>query len=160
MGSRWQELRSGGCQRGVSVLELMLTLPVLIVLAYGSLIYGYVFFLNRSLNDAVQKATRLAAATGPVSSEMLPVQQARLRHVVERQLGWADDRQQHQRLSIRVNQTSTTCPTPVRSDRIKVEAAYALRKPSWLVPVLNLGISQIPPLPDTLNACASEPIRA
>ena len=55
MGARWRQ------ERGASAVELALISPVLILLLFGIIVFGWTFFRAQSMQAAVREGGRLAA---------------------------------------------------------------------------------------------------
>lgn len=160
MRSRADRFQRSRRQSGATVTEYVLVLPFVFLLMYGTSVYGYVFFLNQSLNHAVQQAAASAVTVNPAAPDVTTMRKARINATVASALGWMNPVQRQQRLQVWVDQASTTCPVAQAAGSVKVELVYALRNPSWLFPVVNLGFGQIPPLPENLNVCATALIQS
>jgi len=152
--------RSSKRQSGAAVIEFAFVFPIMFMLMYGTIVYGYVFFLNQSLNYAVQQAAESAVAVDPTATNVVTVRNTRINTTINSVLSWMNATQRTQRLTVMIDQASATCPAPLVAGTVKVELVYALRNPSWLFPVINMGFGQIPPLPDNLNACATALIQS
>ena len=57
-------------RRGGSLLELMLVLPILLMLSFGVVDYGYYFFLKSTLQGAAQAGARAAAPAGATDTSV------------------------------------------------------------------------------------------
>lgn len=153
-------IQRGRRQSGATVIECAFVFPFFFMLMYGTAVYGYVFFLNQSLNHAVQQAAASAVTVDPAAPDVTTMRRARINATVASVLGWMNPVQRQQRLQVWVDQASATCPVAQAAGSVKVELVYALRNPSWLFPVVNMGFGQIPPLPENLNVCATALIQS
>lgn len=160
MRSRADRVQRIRRQSGATVTEYVFVLPFVFLLMYGTSVYGYVFFLNHSLSHAVQQAAESAVAVDPGVPDATTVRHARVNAAVDSALGWMNPAQRQQRLQVWVDRASTTCPAVQTAGSVKVELVYALRNPSWLFPVVNMGFGQMPPLPENLNVCATALIQS
>lgn len=160
MRSSGERIQRGRRQSGATVIEFAFVFPIFFMLVYGTVVYGYVFFLNQSLNHAVQQAAKSAVAVDPAAPDVATMRNAQINATVASALGWMNPVQRRQRLQVWVDQASTTCPVAQVAGSVKVELVYALRNPSWLFPVVNMGFGQIPPLPENLNVCATALIQS
>ncbi|HZL35425.1 MAG TPA: TadE/TadG family type IV pilus assembly protein [Tepidisphaeraceae bacterium] len=59
-----------GRGRGIAILELMLVLPILLMLSFGLVDYGYFFYLKSTVQGAGEAGARAAIVTGAANSDV------------------------------------------------------------------------------------------
>ena len=62
--------RRAGRRGGVAILELMLVLPILLMLSFGLVDYGYFFYLKSTVQGAGDAGARAAIVTGAANSDV------------------------------------------------------------------------------------------
>lgn len=64
--------RSGGSRvrRGASVLEMALVLPILLMLSFGVVDYGYFFFVKNTVQGAAQAGARAAVLASATNADV------------------------------------------------------------------------------------------
>jgi len=138
-------------QAGAAAIEFAFVFPILLFLVYGAVVYGYVFFLNQSVNYAAQQAAEAAIAVDPQALDSETVRQERIVDTVARSMSWMTDAQRTQRMVIC---NGSTCP--VVDDTLIVTLRFSLAVPNRMFPVITLpGLGSVPPMPDTLSASAA-----
>lgn len=134
---------------GGSAVEFILVFPILFGIIYGTIAYGYVYFLQQRINFVAQEAVRAAISVAPQSDNAAYVASA----------------QAAANQSIIDNFTTGggTLPTalsqsflPVTNNTLTLTLTYSLTTPV-LFPTLTLplGVGTIPPLPAALTAVAA-----
>lgn len=135
---------------GASAIEFALVFPVLFAIIYGTIAYGYVYFLQQRINFIAQEAVRAAISVAPQANAAAYLAQA----------------QAQANASILLNFTSAGGALPpalsasflndAATNTLVVTVTYSLTTPT-LFPqlVLPLGIGSIPPLPAALVATAA-----
>lgn len=138
-------------QAGAAAIEFAFIFPILLLLVYGAVVYGYVFFLSQSVNYAAQQAAEAAMSVDPADPDAVALRQQRISQTVARSMSWMSDGQRSQRLTIC---NSGDCPQV--DDTLTVTLRFNLSTPSRMFPVVQLpGMGSLPPLPDTLTASAA-----
>ena len=140
-------------QSGASALEFALVFPMLMMLSYCAVVYGYVYMLQQSINFAAQQATQAAVAVLPGTSTSAATQTSTINSAVNAALSWLPAPQKS-RLSIPTNTPNCLNASSFPGTPIVVEVDFAL---AGLFPVLvNLPFigGTVPVLPATLFACA------
>jgi Flp pilus assembly protein TadG len=59
-----------GRQRGSSILELILVMPILLMLGFGIVDYGYFFYVKNTLQGAAQSGARTAISASAANSDV------------------------------------------------------------------------------------------
>jgi Flp pilus assembly protein TadG len=139
-------------QSGASALEFALVFPMLMLLSYSAVVYGYVYMLQQSINFAAQQASQAAVAVLPGTSSSSTTQTTTINNAINAALAWLPAGQKS-RLSV-PSSTPNCLTTGLSPTPITVEVDFAL---SGLFPVLiNLPFigGTVPVLPSTLFACA------
>lgn len=138
-------------QAGAAVIEFAFIFPILLLLVYGAVVYGYVFFLSQSVNYAAQQAAEAAMSVDPADPDAVSLRQERISETVARSMSWMSETQRNQRLSIC---NGGDCPQV--DDTLTVTLRFNLSTPGRMFPVVELpGMGSLPPLPDTLTASAA-----
>ena len=138
--------------QGASAIEFVLVFPLLFAIIYGTLAYGYVYFLQQRINFIAQEAVRAAIAVAPGSNpgayQAAAQAQADLAILNNFTLGGGSG-------TIPAALTSAFVINPA-TNTLTVTLTYSLTTPT-LFPklVLPLGIGEIPPLPPALVATAA-----
>lgn len=141
----------GQRQQGGSVaVEFAFVFPIFFLLMYGIVVYGYIFFLNQSVNYAAQQAAEAAVAVDPEDEDSDALRQTRVVEAVNDTLQWLPG---SQRARVTICNGSTCA---VEDDTITVEVRFGLATPSWLFPAVVMpGIGPVPPMPTELRATAA-----
>lgn len=81
--------------RGAAAIEFAMVFPVLLMVLYGTIVYGYLFVLHQSMTFAVQEAVEAAVAVDPAQEpsayDGLVIERAR--HAAAQALRWLPDAQ-------------------------------------------------------------------
>ncbi|WP_162932578.1 TadE/TadG family type IV pilus assembly protein [Solimonas sp. K1W22B-7] len=137
-------------QSGAVAMEFALVFPILFLLTYGTVVYGYVFFLKQSVNYAAQQGAEAAVSVDPDDEDAEALRQARVVDSVKDTLRWLPANQ----LARVVVCDGAACN--VEDDTITVEVEFQLSTPSWLFPAVEMpGIGAVPPMPTRLEATAA-----
>lgn len=140
-------------QSGASALEFALVFPMLMLLSYSAVVYGYVYMLQQSINFAAQQASQAAVAVLPGTSTTTATQASAISNAVFASLGWLPAAQKS-RISVPTATPNCLNASSFPVTPIIVEVDFAL---AGLFPVLiNLPFigGTLPVLPGTLFACA------
>ncbi len=134
-------------QAGATAIEFAFVFPLLFAIIYGTIAYGYVYFLQQRINFAAQEAVRAAIAVDPAADGYMAAVQAAAVAAVTRNF-----------TSIVGPSTlpTVTFPssTPPDPNALKVTLTYSLTTP-LLFPTVTLPlVGAIPPLPANLIASA------
>jgi len=62
--------RRRGARRGASVLEFVLVIPILIMLGFGIVDYGYFFYVKNTVQGAAQSGARAAISSIALQSDV------------------------------------------------------------------------------------------
>jgi Flp pilus assembly protein TadG len=145
---------------GAAAIEFALIFPILLAVAYASLVYSYVFFLQQSINFAAQQGVQAAVAVVSTTDAATDAanRQTQARNVALSILSWLPPTQ----VSLVSTPAVSICPGTTTSNQntfsFEVEFALGGGTATSLFPSLvNLpffGGSSVPPLPNTLMACA------
>jgi Flp pilus assembly protein TadG len=155
MYQKWGRVRLR--QSGASALEFALVFPMLMLLSYSAVVYGYVYMLQQSINFAAQQASQAAVAVLPGTAASTTTQSNLIKQTVDAALAWLPAGQLTGRVNIPVPATSNctnTYTAALTTTPIVVEVDFKL---SGLFPVLiNLPFigGTVPVLPANLFACA------
>lgn len=135
---------------GASAVEFVLVFPILFAIIYGTIAYGYVYFLQQRINFIAQEAVRAAISVAPVTGSAAYCAAAQA--------------QAAQAITLNYTSAGGTLPaaiTPsyicnVATSTLTVTINYSLTTPT-LFPTLTLpfNIGTIPPLPGALIATAA-----
>lgn len=137
-------------QSGAAAVEFAFIFPILFMLTYGIVVYGYIFFLNQSVNYAAQQGAEAAVAVDAGDDGFEELRQERVVEAVNDTLRWLPGTQ---RTRVTVCDGGTC---PVDDDTITVEVKFLLSTPGWLFPAVVLpGIGAVPPMPTQLRATAA-----
>ena len=156
MNAKLERCRTRLLQSGNAAIEFAFVFPLLLTVAYGGIVYGYVFFLQQSINFAAQQGAQAAVATVPTSiaAATSAAHGTSALAAVKATLYWlpAD---QTTRISVATNGTGCyAAGTAAPANSVTVQVTFAL---AGLFPVLldmPMGIGTVPPLPTTLQSCA------
>ncbi|HSW12403.1 MAG TPA: TadE/TadG family type IV pilus assembly protein [Solimonas sp.] len=139
-------------QRGAAVVEFAFIFPIFFFLMYGTLVYGYIFVLNQSVNFAAQQAAEAAVAVAPDADDFDALRQQRVTEAVNDAFAWLPAAQR----SRLVVCDGAVCPVDEVDNTISVEVEFTLSTPGWLFPVIDMpGIGAIPPMPNLLRSTAA-----
>jgi len=139
-----------GRQSGATAIEFAILFPVLFLLTYGTVVYGYVFFLKQTVAYAAQQGAEAAVAVDPDSDDPESLRQERVVASINDTLGWLPA---GQRARVKICNEGAC---PVADDTITVEVEFQLSTPGWLFPAVEMpGIGAVPPLPNVLEAVAA-----
>ena len=134
-------------------MEFALVFPMLMMLSYSAVVYGYVYMVQQSINFAAQQATQAAVAVLPGTATAGATQTTTISNTVNAALAWLPAAQKG-RISIPSSTPNCLNTTGLNPTPITVEVDFAL---SGLFPVLiNLPFigGTVPVLPSSLFACA------
>lgn len=139
-----------GRQSGATALEFAIVFPILFLLTYGTVVYGYVFFLKQTVNYAAQQGAEAAVAVDPDADDADELRQERVVESINDTLGWLPAAQ---RSRVKICQDSECV---VEDDTITVRVEFQLSTPSWLFPAVEMpGLGAVPPMPTVLQATAA-----
>lgn len=136
-------------QKGATAVEFAFVFPILFMLLYGTVTYGYVFFLYQTLQYAVQQGAESAMSVDPASTSYQTTATSLAQGTINQDLTVLSTIQKS-RLSSTVSFTTLAgdnAPT------LQVAINYNLTGlfPSITLPFVN---ASFPPLPATLNVQA------
>lgn len=150
-GLRLTRPRSG--QTGASAVEFALVFPIMLAVAYGGIVYAYIYVLQQSINFAAQQGAQAAVATIPITTGTNPAaataaaRAQKATDAVNSTLGWLPTAQ---RSRLTIPQPATGCNA--------LNGAFAVQvnfTTSGLFAALNLpGLGSFPYMPPSLLACA------
>jgi Flp pilus assembly protein TadG len=144
---RQSRLRLGQC--GASAVEFILVFPVLLMIAYSAVVYGYVYMLQQAINYAAQQAAQAAVSVLPGTSGN--TQTTTINNTVNTALAWLPA---SQKTRLSVPSSAPLCLAAGTTGVIPVEVDFTV---TGLFPVLlNLPFigGTVPVLPAKLFACA------
>jgi Flp pilus assembly protein TadG len=123
-------------RRGVAILEVALTLPILLLLTFGLIEYGWLFLNNMRMSDAARQGARTAILPSGTNALALAA--------ITNQMQLAGLGSSGYTVTFSPSDVSTPAPG------VAVTVAISL-------PYANIGIVGIPlvPVPTTLNASVS-----
>ncbi len=134
---------------GASAIEFAFVFPILFMILYGTVVYGYVFFLQQRINFAAQEAVRAAVAIAPVANAGAyngAVQSAAINAVNQNFVGPGG--------GLLPAALTVSFPAPAIPNTLNVQLNYSLINPT-LFPVVTFPlIGPVPPLPNELVARA------
>lgn len=144
-------------QRGGAVIEFAFVFPILFLLIYGTVVYGYVFVVNESIHyaakEAAESAVRVDPNLGPEYDERVTTL---ARSTVVETLRWMPVSQ-----LVRVTGDETGSKVEVLFEEgdsgraVRVRVTFDVLDPSPLFPVVRLPmVGPVPPLPERLRASA------
>lgn len=152
-------------QNGSAAVEFAFVFPLLLMLTYSTVVYGYIFMLQEALTFTAQQAAASAVAVSPqqtttaARAQMTSLAQTTAYQALQwlgtqkaRVVGSAGEKVQ----VTFCNQGAANCPSD--TDGINVKMIFDLNQPTPLFPVISfggvLGLGSVPPLPDQLTAQA------
>ncbi|WP_022977827.1 TadE/TadG family type IV pilus assembly protein [Nevskia ramosa] len=135
---------------GASAVEFALVFPLLFAIVYGTLTYGYVYFLQQRINFIAQEALRAAIAVAPLPSNAA--------YLAAINAAVAD--------AVASNFTLGGAPVPpalsfvvqpvnAANNTLSILVTYSLTAPTLFPTVTLPGFGSIPPLPAALQATAA-----
>lgn len=133
-------------QHGASAVEFVLLFPVMFAIAYGSVVYAYIYMLQQSINFAAQQGAQAAISIVPGTDSTVTAA-SRLTYattVAQGTLKWAP--------TSRVSYAAPggRCTTPAGTFTFEVDFT-----PGGLFPMVTLPlVGSFPPVPATMFACA------
>lgn len=152
-------------QGGAAVVEFALVFPLLFLMMYGVIVYGYVFVLHESLVFAAQESAASAVAADATQPGHEAQMTALARNTAVRLLSWLPGDQAARVLGSNGDKVQVTFCTkggtgcPPDTDGVVVQLVFDLNQPTPLFPVISfgglMGISAVPPLPTQLTAQAT-----
>lgn len=134
---------------GAAAIEFAFVFPMLFAIIYGTVVYGYVYFLQQRINFAAQEAVRAAVSVAPLSSTSAYCAALQV--------------QANQAIVLNFTSGGGTLPaalTPnficdTTNGQLTITLTYSLTTPTLFPTVtLPMGIGAIPPLPAALIARA------
>ena len=136
---------------GASAIEFAFVFPLLFAIIYGTVTYGYVYFLQQRINFIAQEALRAAIAVAPTNNNTsyLAAINAAVFEAVTSNFTLAGT-------AVPAALTFAVSPINAATNTLSILVTYNLTTPT-LFPqvVLPMGIGSIPPLPATLQATAA-----
>jgi len=139
-----------GRQSGSTAVEFAILFPLLFLLTYGTVVYGYVFFLKQTVAYAAQQGAEAAVAVDPDADDADDLRQQRVEASINDTLGWLPA---GQRARVRICNGGDCV---VEDDTITVEVEFQLSTPGWLFPAVEMpGLGAVPPMPNVLEAVAA-----
>lgn len=136
---------------GASAIEFVFVFPLLFAIIYGTVAYGYIYFLQQRINFIAQEALRAAVAVAPSSNgaNYLAAINAAVAQSVTNNFALAGS-------GVPAALTFTVAPINAATNTLSILVTYNLTTPT-LFPtvVLPMGVGTIPPLPATLVATAA-----
>ena len=149
-------------QSGAVAVEFAFVFPLLFMLMYGVVVYGYTFVLQQSLNFAAQEAAEAAVAVDPRADAADTLRNQRVRDTATAILNWLPAGQKQRVIGSSGEQVEIEYCTggsgglcPSGTDAIIVTLNFSMTTPVYLFPVLDMPlVGQIPPLPEQLTARA------
>jgi Flp pilus assembly protein TadG len=142
-------------QRGVSATEFALVFPLLMALCYSTIVYGYVYMVQQSINFAAQTGAQAAVGLVPGATNQSSIIQSAAGNA----LAWLPASQQS-RLTIVSGSNASYCNVPAaqQASVIIVQVSFAVGGSSTtasLFPTFSLpAVGNFPILPTNLYACA------
>lgn len=141
--------------RGAAAIEFAFVFPVLLMVFYGTVVYGYLFVLHQSMTFAAQTAVEAAVAVDPqqdaASYDGLVIERAR--QTAAEALRWLPAAQRSRIVGDpdAGEQVQVDFPSP---GYVRVRLVYAPNtEGSGFFPILNLpSLGSVPPLPAQLIA--------
>ncbi len=135
--------------RGASAVEFVLIFPVMFAIAYGGIVYCYIYMLQQSINFAAQQGAQAAVAVVP-GSDSSATQQQRVTNATaaaQATLNWLPKGQTGR---VTFPTTPGNCKNPTGTFGFEVDFA-----PAGLFPIATLPIiGSFPPMPTNMYACA------
>lgn len=145
-------------QRGAAALEFGFVFPLLFLLVYGAIVYGFLFVVRESVEFAAHKAVEAAIAIDPGVANAQTERRAEACRASMSTLYWLSGSNASCSAG-RVEVDYVDCSgsaAPCSDGYGKVTVTFrVLNGTSWFLPAIGLpGLGQIPPLPETLQATA------
>ncbi|TXH03904.1 MAG: pilus assembly protein [Nevskiaceae bacterium] len=157
--------RRGNKQGGSAAVEFAMVFPLLLILTYSAIVYGYIFMLQEALTFTAQQAASSAIAVSPqlttatARSKMTTLAQTTAYQALQwlgaqssRVVGTGGEKVQ----VTFCNQGGQGCPTD--TDAITVKMIFDMNVPTPLFPVISfgglMGMGSLPPIPDQITAQA------
>ena len=158
----FERRRGRGKQWGAVAVEFAFVFPLMFMLTYGVVVYGYTFVLQQSLNFAAQEAAEAAVAVDPRADAADSLRNQRVRDTATAILNWMPAGQKERVIGVSGEQVEIEYCTggsggqcPNGTDAIIVTLNFSMTTPAYLFPVLDMPlVGQIPPLPEQLTAKA------
>lgn len=143
-------------QDGAVAVEFILIFPVLFAIMYCTIVYGYTYMLQQSINFAAQQGAQAAVAVIPTGSSgtTSTAQNSAATTAVGAALSWLPASQQSM---IKVPAASPDCLVPSGTQNVvAVEVQFAMSSGGTaLFPQVSLPlVGTFPFLPNNLFACA------
>lgn len=136
-------------QRGASAVEFALLFPLMFAIAYGGIVYSYIYLLQQSINFAAQQGAQAALAVVPTSNAAA-TQQNRVTsatNAAQATLNWLPHAQTGK---VSIPTSASNCNAPAGTFAFEVDFA-----PGGLFPMVTLPlIGSFPPVPVTMFGCA------
>lgn len=136
-------------QRGATAVEFALLFPLMFAIAYGGIVYSYIYLLQQSINFAAQQGAQAAVAVVP-SSNATTTAQSRLANATtaaRNTLNWLPPTQA---ALVTIPSSPGNCKAAAGTFAFEVDFA-----PGTLFPMVTLPlVGTFPPVPVTLYACA------
>lgn len=178
---RHQQKHNGGLRRiqsGAAAVEFAIVFPLLFALMYATIVYGYVFFAQQTINMVAQEVAKAAVAAAPYDEDGKPAGDSRYANAARIYFAAAQTSGPLQYLlgstvlypkKDELGTTSladgggeiftvTITLEGLTENCEKKPGAADPEKPKGAFPTINLsimGLGCVPPLPDTLSATAS-----
>ncbi len=135
---------------GASAIEFVFVFPLLFAIIYGTLAYGYVFFLQQRINFIAQEALRAAIAVAPTNNNAnyLSAISAAVAQAVTSNFTLAG-------AAVPAALTFSISPINAATNTLSILVTYNLTTPTLFPRVVLPGIGSIPPLPAALQATAA-----
>lgn len=138
---------------GASAIEFALIFPMLFAIIYGTVTYGYVYYLQQRINFIAQEAVRAAISVAPVANQGAYI--SAINTAVNTSVN------NNFTLGGGVRPAALVVSAPLITvdgvtQTVSILVTYSLTSPT-LFPqmVLPMGIGSIPPLPAALQATAA-----
>lgn len=149
-------------ESGAVAVEFALVFPLMFMLMYGIVVYGYTFILQQSIAFAAQEAAEAAVAVSPLAPNGDALRLQRVRDTASAVLDWLPASQKQRVIGSNGDQVQVAyciggsggqCPSG--TDAIIVTLNFSMTTPSYLFPVLEMPlVGAVPPLPEQLTARA------
>jgi len=131
--------------RGATAVEFILLFPLMFAIAYGGVVYSYIYMVQQAINFAAQQGAQAALAVVPTSNAAT-TQQNRLTsatNAATATLIWLPKK-------VTMPPAAGNCAPPAGSFTFEVDFA-----PTGLFPLVTLPlVGTFPPVPATMYACA------
>jgi len=136
---------------GASAIEFAFVFPLLFAIIYGTVTYGYVYFLQQRINFIAQEALRAAISVAPRSNnaDYLSAINIAVAEAVASNFTLAG-------AAVPAALTYSVAPINAATNTLSILVTYNLMTPTLFPQVsLPMGIGSIPPLPAALQATAA-----